>query len=119
MVIEPSNSAEESPPFIAEGHIYGSSGDDAKLTISETRPHSTKQAILECTPKLRHSDVEHFRSERRTANERVASVYSRIQEEGGRAIKGMYKRGGAFPRAEGIAWNPLSMAGQGRRPGKS
>ena len=44
--------------------------------------------LLDCTPKLRHWPVEHFRSEWRTANERVASVYARIQEQGGRAFKG-------------------------------
>src|SRR4051812_21780315 len=79
-------------------------------------PLGLEREGLECTPKLRHSDVEQFRSERRTANERVASVCARVQEEGGRALKGMYERGGACPRAKGIAWNPVFMAGQSRGP---
>jgi multidrug efflux pump subunit AcrA (membrane-fusion protein) len=42
---------------------------------------------VECTPKVRHSGIEHFRAERRTANEELAAVYAGVQGPGGRPIK--------------------------------
>ena len=35
--------------------------------------------LLDCTPKLRHCRIEHFRSERRTAYEKVAALLTRVQ----------------------------------------
>ena len=37
---------------------------------------------------MRHSGIEHFRSERRTANEKVAAVHAGVQGPGGRTIEG-------------------------------
>ena len=43
--------------------------------------HNMKK--LECTPKVRGSGIEHFRDERRTADEKVAAVHAGVQGPGG------------------------------------
>jgi serine/threonine protein kinase len=47
---------------------------------------------LECTPKVRGSGIEHFRGERKTADEKMAAVHAGVQGPGGRPIKRVHQR---------------------------
>src|SRR5689334_1667888 len=68
-----------------------------------SRPFWCGEQKFDCTPKVTHWPVEHFRSERmRTAHEKVAAIYAGIPGRGAQAIKGVREHRSACARVEGL-----------------
>ena len=62
----------------------------AYSTMVKAQVQLNKTGILECTPKVRHSQVRHFPSEGRTANEELDSLHAGVQRSSARAIKRLH-----------------------------